>query len=78
MKAKVGLVIRCIRISKGISATFMARKMGYKAVSSYTRLEKENSNVTLEQAKKIADLLNVNVNEFFDEDKLREMRNMAV
>lgn len=75
MAAKVGSIIRCIRISKGISATFMANKMGYKAVSSYIRLEKPDSNVTLEQAKKIADLLGVDLKEFFNEENLRSSRN---
>lgn len=75
MDINVGPIIRCLRKSKGISATFMANKLGFKAVSSYTRLERENSNVTLEQAKKIADLLHVDVNEFFNIKNLRETRN---
>jgi putative transcriptional regulator len=74
----VGITIRAIRVSKGITATFMARKLGYKAVSSYIRLEKGGSQITLEQAKKIADLLAVDVNEFFNTQNLREMRKLTV
>jgi putative transcriptional regulator len=72
----LGGTIRSIRVSKGITATFMAKQLGYKAVSSYTRLEKNESPVTLEQAKKIADLLTVDVNDFFRE-KLRESHNFT-
>ncbi|UKS27169.1 helix-turn-helix domain-containing protein [Paenibacillus sp. HWE-109] len=74
MENKVGSIIRAIRLSKGISATFMAKSLKYKAVSSYTRIEKDETPVTLEQSKVIADLLGVNVNEFFNEKNLRESR----
>lgn len=68
----IGKAIRNIRISRGITATFMAKKLGYKSVSSYTRLEKGDTNITLEQAKRIADLLMVDINEFFRDENLRE------
>jgi transcriptional regulator with XRE-family HTH domain len=61
-------VIRTIRKSKGITATFISNKLGYKAVSSYTRLENGESTISLEIAKKIADLLSVDLNVFFDEN----------
>lgn len=69
---KIGEIIKTIRISKGITATFMAKQLRYKAVSSYIRLEKGESPITLEQAKIIADLLHVNLYEFFNEKNLRE------
>lgn len=65
---KYGLAIRNIRISKGITATFMAKKLGYKSVSSYLRLEKGQSSITLDKAKIIADILNVSVSDFFKEN----------
>jgi len=68
---KIGRIIRSIRLSKGITATFMAKRLGYKSVSSYTRLEKEESTISVEQAKMIADLLSVDLNDFFYEEKLR-------
>jgi transcriptional regulator with XRE-family HTH domain len=71
----IGEIIRTIRVSRGITATFMSRQLGYKAVSSYLRLEKGESPVTLEQAKIIADLLTVEVAEFFNEKNLRESHN---
>lgn len=49
----------------------MAQKLGYKAVSSYLRLESGESTITLDKAKSIADLLNVCVNDFFVEDSAR-------
>jgi len=74
---EVGKAIRNIRKSRGITATFMAKKLGYKSVSSYTRLEKGEATITLEQAKRIADLLMVDLNEFFCDQNLRETRNPA-
>lgn len=63
-KKSVGKVIRETRLSKGITATFMAKQLGYEAVSSYIRIEKGETKITLEQAKKIADLLMVDINLF--------------
>lgn len=75
-KQLVGKVIKDIRKSKGITATFMAKQLGYKAVSSYSRIENGETDLTLEQAKKIADLLMVDVTDFFNQ-KLRDMHNTA-
>lgn len=69
-----GQVIRFLRKSKGITATHMANSLGYKAVSSYMRLETGESTITLEKAKIIADILQVDINYFFDK-KLRITRN---
>jgi putative transcriptional regulator len=70
----IGINIRNIRKSKGITATFMARKLGYKSVSSYLRLENGEAAITLDKGKLIADLLMVDINDFFCEKNLREMR----
>lgn len=67
--------IRSIRKAKGITATFMARELGYKSVSSYLRLEQGNTAVTLYKGKKIADLLMVDINDFFYKQNLRESHN---
>lgn len=64
---RIGEIIRSIRLSRGITATFMSNQLGYKAVSSYLRLEKGESPISLDQANVIAELLAVNVIEFFNE-----------
>ncbi len=70
---EIGRVIKAIRNSKGITATFMAKNLGYKSVSSYLRLENGESSITLEKAKEIADIFNVSVTDFFNKN-LRETR----
>ncbi|MBG9653703.1 helix-turn-helix domain-containing protein [Cytobacillus firmus] len=67
-KKTIGQIIKEIRSSKGITATHMAKNLGYKAVSSYLRLENGDSTISLEKAKMIADLLNVDVNDFFNQN----------
>jgi putative transcriptional regulator len=74
----IGKVIRDIRTSRGITATFISRKLGYQSVSSYTRLESGESIISLETAKKIAELLSVNLDDFFCNEKLRELHNEKV
>ena len=73
-KKLIAQKIKELRLSKGITATFMAKQLGFKAVSSYSRIEKGETVVTLEQAKTIADLLMVDVNDFFTQ-KLRDTHN---
>lgn len=63
-----GQIIKEIRTSKGVTATHMAKELGYKAVSSYLRLENGESTISLEKAKIIADILNVDVNDFFNQN----------
>lgn len=67
----IGETIRAIRKSKGITATFVAKKLGYKSVSGYMRLETGDAKITLVQAKLLADLLACDIHDFFDQN-LRE------
>lgn len=76
-KIEVGEIVRSIRKSRGITATFMAKELGYKSVSGYSRLEAGESPITLEQAKKISDLLMVNIEELLNAQNLRESRKSA-
>lgn len=73
-KLAVGKAIRKIRKSKGITATYMANQLGFKAVSSYTRIEKGETDISLEQTIKIAELLMVDMQNFF-KNQMRETRN---
>lgn len=72
----IGNAIRLIRKSKGITATFISHQLGYKSVSSYTRLENGESTISLATAKRIAELLSVDIDSFFYKEKLRESHNM--
>lgn len=63
-----GQIIKEIRTSKGVTATHMAKELDYKAVSSYLRLENGESTISLEKAKLIAEVLNVDVNDFFNQN----------
>lgn len=71
----IGEVIRSLRKSKGITATFIARNLGYQSVSSYTRLESGESTISLETAIKIAELLSVDLEDLFFDKNLRESHN---
>jgi len=62
--------LREARKSKGLSMTYMARKLGYKSVSGYANIEYGTTKVSLEKAIKIADLLNMSLDELSFEEKL--------
>lgn len=62
--------LREARKSKGLSMTFMARKLGYKSVSGYANIEYGTTKASLENAIKIADLLDMPLEELFFEEKL--------
>lgn len=53
------------RNKKGISQEEMAERLGYKDKSSYCHIENGNVKITIETAKKIADILEENVNQLF-------------
>ncbi|MCJ7987850.1 helix-turn-helix domain-containing protein [Priestia sp. OVL9] len=53
------------RKAKGLSQTFMAKKLGYTYPSGYANIETGRNKLSLENAKKIADILQMDVNELF-------------
>ncbi|WP_100406642.1 helix-turn-helix transcriptional regulator [Bacillus solitudinis] len=65
--------LRETRISQGKTQTFMASSLGYKSVSGYANIEMGRTKPSLEKAKQIADLLNVDVQMLFFDEKLHVM-----
>ncbi len=55
--------LRQLRTERGISQTFLAKKLGYKHSSGYANIEYGRNNLTLENAMIIADVLGVDVTE---------------
>lgn len=62
--------LRQARKSKGISMTFMADKLGYRSASGYANIESGHTKLSLEAAKQIAGILDVEMDVLFFEDKL--------
>lgn len=60
--------LRRLRIEKGISQAFISRKLGYKYPSGYSNIENGRNRLSLEQAKIVADILGVKVDELLDDD----------
>ncbi|MFC3212686.1 helix-turn-helix domain-containing protein [Planomicrobium okeanokoites] len=58
------------RKAKGISMTFMAEKLGYKSASGYANIESGHTKLSLEAAKHIAEILDVELDELFFKEKL--------
>ncbi|MDF2056335.1 helix-turn-helix transcriptional regulator [Priestia megaterium] len=61
------------RLAQGISQTFMAKKLGYSYPSGYANIETGRNKLSLANAKKIADILQMDVNELFFEKELHKM-----
>lgn len=58
------LIMRDIRISKGISQKFVSEKLGYKSSAAYANIEYGNTKLTLETAVKVADILGCSIEDF--------------
>jgi putative transcriptional regulator len=67
--------LRKIRLSQGKSQTFMAKNLGYKYASGYANIEMGRNKPSLEVAKKIADILNEDVNDLFFNENIHKMSN---
>lgn len=59
-----------LRQAKGITQKEMALKLGYKGKSGYCQLENGTVRMPLTQAKKIAEILNINMEELFFENRV--------
>lgn len=65
--------LREARKSKGLSMTYMAHKLGYKSVSGYANIEYGTTKVSFENAVKIANLLNMSLDELSFDEKLHNL-----
>lgn len=57
--------LKSIRNKLGISQEEMAKKLGYSSKSGYNMLENSNTNISLEKAKKISEIFNMDIEEIF-------------
>lgn len=62
---RLTLQLRKIRESRGISQTYIAKKLGYKHASGYSNIEAGIRKLDVVKAKKIADILNCDIEDFF-------------
>lgn len=63
---KINERLRKIRKSKGITQTFIAQKMG-KTPAWYSNVERGYRRLLAEDAKRIAEILGVDIREIFEE-----------
>lgn len=62
--------LRKARKDKGVSMTYMAQQLGYKSASGYANIESGHTTLSLEKAKTIAELLDIDMDELFFKEKL--------
>lgn len=67
--------LRKVRLSQGRSQTFMAKELGYKYASGYANIEMGRTKPSLEKAKQISEILGVDVDDLFFDEKLHDMSN---
>lgn len=57
MENRIGMIIKHYRKSRGLTQTELAELVGYKDKTSISKIEKGVASITIEQSKKIADVL---------------------
>lgn len=67
--------LRKRRLEKGVTQTYIAKKLGYKTSSGYANIEMGRNKPSLENALIIADILDSDVEEIFFEEKLHVKNN---
>ncbi|MFA1738483.1 helix-turn-helix domain-containing protein [Lysinibacillus fusiformis] len=67
------VTLREARKSKGLSMTYMSRRLGYKSVSGYANIEYGITKPSLNNAVKIAEILGMSLSELFFDDKLHNL-----
>ncbi|SDD84678.1 helix-turn-helix domain-containing protein [Riemerella columbipharyngis] len=66
----VGFNIRKIREKRGFSQDYVAQELNISQ-ASYARLENENTKITVDRLYKIAEILEVDISDFFNGSKLK-------
>lgn len=75
--------LRQLRLQRGVSQTYISKRLGYRYPSGYGNIEMGRNNLTLENAKIIAEILGVTVDELIEEEiffpqKLHGMSNTEI
>lgn len=60
--------LRQLRLERGISQTFLAKKLGYSHASGYGNIESGRNNLSFEKALVIADIFGVDVSELEEKE----------
>lgn len=66
--------MRELRLEKGISQAYIAKKLGFKSSQRYANIEYGTNRLTFETAQKVANILDVDVN-YFSTQKLNVTSN---
>lgn len=65
--------LKKLRKDKKITQKEMAKFLGYKSKSGYCQLENGKVRMTLDKAKKISEILNVDIKEIFFDDEVKNL-----
>lgn len=68
LRPVVRMKLRQLRIQKGISQTYISKKLGYKHPSGYGNIEMGRNRLSLENAAIVAEILGVTVDELTEDD----------
>jgi len=74
LNEKIGERIKKIRISKGIKANYVCKKLGYKSPSYFSEIENGKRRLDANKVPMVAEILGVSVEYLFFGENNREMR----
>lgn len=74
MKRKLGERIKEIRIQKGLTQSFVAKELGYKSPSMLSEIESSKKGIDAEKIPLLANILGVDINELFFNEKIHNLR----
>ncbi|EOI58883.1 helix-turn-helix transcriptional regulator [Enterococcus gilvus] len=61
------LKMRSIRKEKGVTQAYIAKRLGFSSSQAYANIEYGNTNLKLDVAVRVADILNVSIYDFLSE-----------
>lgn len=71
----MSLKLKQLRESRGITQTFISKKLGFESVSSYSMIEKGERRLDVVKAKQLAEIFGVKIEDLFFEDDLAKKAN---
>ncbi|GIN62740.1 hypothetical protein J27TS8_27330 [Robertmurraya siralis] len=66
MQNKLGINIKEIRNSKGLTQLYVSKKLGYKSTSMLSEIESGKKGLDAEKVPLLAEILGVSINELFN------------
>ncbi|MEI3614613.1 helix-turn-helix domain-containing protein [Pseudogracilibacillus sp. SO30301A] len=78
LRKSLGFRIQRLRKEKGLTQSFVAKKLGYKYPSIISEIESDKKRISAEKLYLLAEILDVDINEFYKDENSQNEKGFSL